>query len=308
MKKYLFILLALAFFKANAQSYQYVPFPTGDAVWSEYYRSEEQQSPPWFYYYYDKIAMTGEDTTINEKIYKKLYLFNDTVFNIHNATYLGGLREQNKKIYYYGDTIRSLKPIYAFQEILLYDFNLTIGDTLHPDSNTYSNFLGYFIVKNIDTIIIGNVPRRRITFNGSYARWVEGVGDLEGLLFPISGIVTKSGQPLGDLICFKQNDTIVYFNNNYSECMPLNVPAKTAASENIIISPNPATSYLSLNTYNFQLLPFTFQLYDVQGSLQREGKITGTQAEINVSDLPRGLYVLKIITDKQMITKKVVLQ
>ncbi len=77
---------------------------------------------------------------------------------------------------------------------------------------------------------------------------------------------------------------------------------------NIEIYPNPATNKLTLNTYNFQLLPFTFQLYDIQGSLQREGKITNTQAEINVVDLPRGIYVLKIVTDKQIITKKVVLQ
>ncbi len=77
---------------------------------------------------------------------------------------------------------------------------------------------------------------------------------------------------------------------------------------NIEIYPNPATNKLTLNTYNFQLLPFTFQLYDIQGSLQREGKITNTQAEINVVDLPRGIYVLKIVTDKQTVTRKVVLQ
>jgi hypothetical protein len=307
MKKILFLQLVLAFLNANAQSYQYISFPTGNAIWSEYYVSEEQPSPPWFYYYYDKIAMTGEDTTISGKIYKKLYLFNDSVFNINNATYLGGIREENKKIYYLGDTIRSVPPIWgSLQETLLYDFNLNIGDTLHQI--TYCNFFGDFPVANIDTILIGNIPRRRIEFAGSYSRWVEGIGNLEGLLFPIVHSVTKAGQPSGSIICFKVNDTIVYFNNQFPECMPLNVPAKSAVLSNIVISPNPATNSLTLNIENVQLSPFTFQLYDMQGRLQLTGKTGNTQTELNVATLPRGLYVLKIITEKEIITKKIVLQ
>lgn len=76
---------------------------------------------------------------------------------------------------------------------------------------------------------------------------------------------------------------------------------------NIIVTviPNPATTQFSL------ILPIataTYTLYNMQGSMQREGKITGTEAEINVADLPRGVYILKVLTDKQIITKKVVLQ
>ncbi|NSW44699.1 MAG: T9SS type A sorting domain-containing protein, partial [Bacteroidales bacterium] len=41
---------------------------------------------------------------------------------------------------------------------------------------------------------------------------------------------------------------------------------------------------------------------------QKEGKTSNSQTEINVATLPRGLYILKIITDKQTIMKKVVLQ
>jgi len=51
-----------------------------------------------------------------------------------------------------------------------------------------------------------------------------------------------------------------------------------------------------------------FQLYNMQGTMQHEGKTTNYQTEINVANLPRGMYILKILTDKQTITKKVVLQ
>jgi len=46
----------------------------------------------------------------------------------------------------------------------------------------------------------------------------------------------------------------------------------------------------------------------MQGTMQHEGKTTNYQTEINVANLPRGMYILKILTDKQTITKKVVLQ
>jgi hypothetical protein len=46
----------------------------------------------------------------------------------------------------------------------------------------------------------------------------------------------------------------------------------------------------------------------MQGRLQLTGKTSNAQTEINVATLPRGLYVLKIITNQQTVTKKVVLQ
>lgn len=52
----------------------------------------------------------------------------------------------------------------------------------------------------------------------------------------------------------------------------------------------------------------TYSLNDLQGNPAKTGKIKDSQTEINVADLPRGMYVLKIITDKQTIAKKVVLQ
>jgi len=71
--------------------------------------------------------------------------------------------------------------------------------------------------------------------------------------------------------------------------------------------PNPATDKLTIS------LPpststFSYQIYDTQSRLILTGKTSNTQTELNVATLTRGLYVLKIITDKQTVTKKVVLQ
>ncbi|NSW44698.1 MAG: T9SS type A sorting domain-containing protein [Bacteroidales bacterium] len=311
-KTFLFyLLLALAFLKANAQTYQYVPFPTENAVWSEDYSYDSYYYYPQCYFL-DKIALNGDDTHINGETYKKLFIFNDSVFNINNANYFGGIREENKRIYYYGDTVHFGKPNNCLNEVLLYDFNLNVGDTFisffnQIDSTYCSNSNWDVVVSSIDTIILGNKLRKRFIFNDFFTQWIEGIGNVRGLLLSIPPWITGN-VPQGNLICFKQNDTIVYFNNQFSECMPLNIPTKPAISDNIAISPNPATDFLTLKIENFELLPFTFQLYDMQGCSQLAGKTSNTQTELNVATLPRGLYVLKIITDKQIITKKVVLQ
>jgi len=310
-KNIFFLQLVLAFLNANAQSYQYVPFPTENAIWSEgYYYSGEKSMQ------YEKFAINGEDTIINGIVYKKLFLFHTSQFYNDSAICIGGIREVNKKIFYYGDSVHILKPIITNNcngnEILLYDFSLNIGDTINEEC--FNGFLT-LVVTDIDTMLIGNKLRKVFHFNTPLFNWVEGIGNLNisnnglgGLLYYIGQFPVKAQWLYNFLICFKQNDTIVYFNSNYSECMPLNVPAKLAVSDNIIISPNPATDFITLNIENVQLLPFTFQLYDMQSRIQLTGKTSNTQAELNVATLPRGLYVLKVITDKQTVTKKVVLQ
>jgi hypothetical protein len=313
MKKIIFISLAFAFLKANTQTYQYVPFPTENAVWSEEYwfSSENKYS----IHSYERFAINGEDTLINNKVYKKLYLFYDTIFNSNTAIYLGGIREENKKIYYLGDTVHQGKPLtdyYGFnQEILLYDFSLNIGDTLPTVATTPCNFIiSPTFVTEIDTVLIGNKFRKVFKFNTYGVSWAEGIGNISifgdaGLLFCIAPHPTK-GDWGNHLICFKQNDTIIYFNNNYSECMPLNINENNVMNENIVVSPNPATNYLTIKSGIIQ--PFTFQLYNMQGTALLAGKTSNTQTELNVANLPRGLYVLKIITNNQSVAKKIVLQ
>ena len=310
MKKFFFILLALASFKANAQTYQYVPFPEGNAVWSEKY-SYENWVPTYYYLNcYDKVSLTVEDTIINSRIYKKLYLFNDSVFNINNAIYLGGIREENKKIYYLGDTIHYGKPLDCTNEVLLYDFNLNVGDTFYfglpqTDSLICNNSYWNVVVISIDTINLGNKLRKRFIFNDYTTQWIEGIGNVNGLLLSIPPWIPGS-VPQGSLICFKQNDTIVYFNSNFSECMPLNINENNVMNENILVFPNPANDYLIIKSGITQ--PFTYQLYNIQGILQKEGEVTASQSEINVADLPRGMYILKILTEKQIMTRKIVLK
>ena len=119
------VILCFSVLNVFSQEYKYVPFPDSGAIWSEAYHPPLRNGvfpPP----IYERFALSGEDTIIDEIIYNKLYIFFDTVFNKNDATYAGGIREdENKRVYFKGDNIiHDFKPMIDFhnyEEILLFE-------------------------------------------------------------------------------------------------------------------------------------------------------------------------------------------
>ncbi len=247
MKKSIFILLMAGFLgTVYSQGYQYIPFPTSGAIWSEVYFFSESEWPK--IKNYERFTLNGEDTIMNGISYKKLYLFCDSVFNKSTATCVGGIREdQNKRIFYKGNWIHSHKPrdLDETGEVLLYDFSVAVGDTLRGGNGGMYN-LYWLIVNRIDTVEIGGTLRKRIRFDDiPWVEWIEGIGNIRGLLFtsgdlPIDNIYN-------DLICFKQNGVTQYYNTEYPDCFPvLHIEAAETVTR-ISVYPNPASNYIHFN-------------------------------------------------------------
>ena len=72
-------------------------------------------------------------------------------------------------------------------------------------------------------------------------------------------------------------------------------------ANNISVYPNPANAYINISGIQNSEL----QLYDVMGKLIYSEHIETDQSRINVADLPAGSYVLHIVIDNEVITKKV---
>jgi hypothetical protein len=255
-------------FHAFPQTYEYVPFPDSGAIWSEVYQPPLDMygnfPPPIF----ERFTVNGGDTVLNEISYKKLYIFYDSVFNKSKATYIGGIREdENKRVYFKGDTvIHDFKPMidyHNYEEIVLFDFSVNIGDTIwegnYPDNE-------WQIVNNIDTIQIGENLRKRIHFQDYYwVKWIEGIGSFKGLLFT-SGSIPTNGLN-NDLICFKQNNAILYFNNNYSECFPILTGIETDINDfsDFILYPNPSQDHIRIGFGEHRMK--SLQVTDCNGRL-----------------------------------------
>lgn len=99
-------------------------------------------------------------------------------------------------------------------------------------------------------------------------------------------LCTEMGTLLGRSICNPKVDT-----------KDLSVSAKP------IIAPNPAKSLISV-AFN-DALPFDFQISSVEGKVIKKGIST---KDINVSDLPSGLFLLKIQKQGAVFTEKIVIE
>jgi hypothetical protein len=301
----LFLLIALATI-CYPQEYEYVPFPTSGAIWSEAYQPpldiNGNLPPPIL----ERFALTDEDTVINEHTYKKLYIFYDTVFNPSTATPIGGIREDDqRRVYYKGGKIHDFKPMNEFvdyEEIMLFDFSVSIGDTIKEGNFMFWDEGFWLVVQDIDTIQVGGTLRKRYCFHpncesfGIYApKWIEGMGCIRGLLFT-SG-ATPTNALFNYLICFKHNDEILYFNDDYSECMPpiVGVEAQGWGWNKLNVFPNPVNG----KNINFDLGEAQIELitiYNAKGSVVDRLAVKRPSSTYSHShNLPKGIYFIVAI-------------
>jgi hypothetical protein len=269
------------------------------------------------YYFATTFYKFSGDSILNGISYHKLYESTDSSQLIWNLNSLWW--ERNDSVFQYCTHYGNINDT----TILVYDFNIVEGDSFFVNFENYCNFPYSFYMK-VDSI-------RYIEWGGSIRKhwffrilnsdsstcnstvWIEGVG--QSRLFTLSSEGCLIGGKYHQLLCFK-TDNLIYQNPYFISCDMQNpyytscyvqVPTNTKSQELINLFPNPATTQLTLtlpaNTANA-----IYTLYDMQGRLQLTGKTNNTQVELNVATLPRGLYVLKIITEKEIITKKVVLQ
>jgi hypothetical protein len=65
--------------------------------------------------------------------------------------------------------------------------------------------------------------------------------------------------------------------------------------------PNPTTDYLTLSIGGFDISNLSYHLYDMNGKLLRNEKLTGNETQINMSNYVPSTYFVKVITGNQTI-------
>lgn len=140
------------------------------------------------------------DTLINNlnffKLYKSGVAQYDTPFYYDNI-YVGALRDDNDKMFF----IKKNRQV----ETLLFDFNLSIGDTIKSHIGKDK------IIVSIDTLQNGRrvFYHNRDHFNLGY--FIEGIGANGGLFSAGSAyIILHSGEQTNYLICYSENNSLVF--------------------------------------------------------------------------------------------------
>ncbi len=213
----------------------------------------------------------------------------------------GYIREDtiNKKIYFRepGDT----------SEVLLYDFDITIGDTVINWFYEFTETIN--IVSSIDSVEICGEYRKRFHISDSdnpgnpHTNIIEGIGAVTGLLDGISPFFESSAS----LLCFTNNDCTTVFPHEedpapYSpdfNCDFVYVGIEEFENVSFNIYPNPASSILNIKINKSGSDKLFIKIYSLSGQeVVNEFKINNNLISVSINNLPSGIYTLYIFDEE----------
>lgn len=264
-------------------------FPDSNAIWSVY----------------DQKYFVDGDSIVNAYEYKKYYFSNDSI--VTTGSFFALLRE---------DTLT--RKVYAIssgstQENLLYDFSLEVNDTaiVYPLSFPIHSGPVSILVESIDSILIaGNYHSRMKIIGvdfpyGMEEYWIEGIGSTMGIFNSgITGFFV-SDITFPTLLCFEKDGVILYSNPDFTDCYeiyPVGI-AEMDLVDRSNIYPNPTNTTCIVESEKEILY---YQLLSATGKNIRNGQVGSKSFTLDISDLPPGMYLILLKTDKGLLVKKII--
>lgn len=274
--------------------YHYIPMPTSavHAAWNGF--QEGMENGMTFRQFNYAVYLNG-DTLINGMRYSAIYADPDM-----NTRFLYAMREDStRKVY----MIKRLQATGLQDpdtiEHLIYDFSMQVGDSF------YDSLLHYEPkVMSIDTISTPGGLRRRFHIANQQElnqptrdAWIEGVGSLEIL-------INAPLQPFEVWYCLSTMsiDSQTAFQDTLSCHLILGV--SDIHLQHIRMYPSPASSQLTIDmeqntdaiTSDYRFIDLINALGQRLRSIPRSGN--GKTVQLNVADLPEGIYNATITDDK----------
>ena len=276
----------------TAQAYQ--PFPTTQGtIWRE-----QGGGHDCFGCCFDGHYIITGDTIIDSTIYHKLN-YNTIYYHVGSngcdpfptsgyKGYAGAFRNDipGKKVWIINSGGQT--------ESILYDFNISIGDTM-PFSS-FLNYPGGTIITSIDSVLLNGVYHKKYNMdNCSSNRFIiEGVGNSTGLMSDLDCLFEWDSW----LTCLKTGGVILY-PNGVNDCDPVpyfstsNRDYKSKSS----LFPNPSYNeiHIKLNeTYKDQVL---FKIIGINGNLilENQEEVKDQVLTIETHQLTPGTYLIQLM-------------
>ncbi|MFH2096493.1 MAG: T9SS type A sorting domain-containing protein [Bacteroidota bacterium] len=232
----------------------------------------------------------------NEMVYRSFFTYMQTVQG-NSDEFLYDLAE---------DTL--LQEVYVRHDgsdYLLYDFTVVPGNVFSvfrdPGNPTYQ-----LTVDTVDTVTVYNIERKRIVLHDISGRpvvWLEGIGSLNGVVNV--SIVDPIGDMLPTLLCYWNNDTLLFTAPNLVSCVIVSYVGIENADPfgDITAFPNPADKqlFISVTEGNWQL-----SLISPAGREMMQISGYGKES-IDVSNLAAGIYIIKINAAGMQQIKKLII-
>ncbi len=296
MKKNLLILiLAGCSFALHAQ--QYFPFIEEGKTWSELNTFQFPLPDPFETSYSTITFKLSGDTLEDGKIWKKLFTTNEDPIQGNWEQYYCIYREENGRVYKYSNFITG--------EELMYDFTLVVGDSVFYDGFNY-----WFYVIGVDSVEVNGAMHKRIQFDYPEETWVEGLGSTCRPFQPIAGQFIMPG--LYSLLCVTNNEGTVYADPAFSDCY-IDTTIYTSVSDKdfpvykVNVYHNFLQQEIRISIAAAEDIFSKYQLYNTNGTLVKQGEVTGNELILNQQILKPGIYLLRLIGTNLAFTTKLVI-
>jgi hypothetical protein len=195
----------------------------------------------------------------------------------------------NRKVYFFDEQ--------SGQDSLLYDFSLSIGDTL----GGYNRSFATLILTSIDSILLGTKWHRKFNFvyPGATSSIVEGIGGLHSLFNLSNG---NNGFWQKNLTCYSVDSNIIYpttQNGQAGNCFY--ALSKNTYSDNVV---NYSFQNNSIHVQDFK---GKLSIFSLNGQIIYEQAIRSSCFNSTL-DLPNGIYILKLKSSTKQVVDKILIQ
>ncbi len=248
------------------------------------------------------------DTTIASNLYYKYYFSlihynnggsSDTVFK---SEYSGCLRSVGEKVYFVAKD--------SLSELLLYDYALTIGDTV--PIGLYKGNMPFVITDTTTIQMEDGSLRMKYLLNSYYPSFIiYGIGYNTGLLNPSIFEVTNYNGGM-DFMTYCENGTRGYNESGimFGPAEDCDFPLMTQiidSGNTLDVYPNPASNRITVELSGMTQSG-KIAIIDMEGQEFIARQITAPKTQLDISSLPSGVYFVRLTNEKTVEVGKVVKQ
>ena len=213
--------------------------------------------------------------------------------------------ETNIHNFYVSDNRRQYYYIVEADTVLLYDYDLELGDTFESAYTDHN-----LTVIETDTMRLTNRDKRQYWILRDESQpehtltWIEDIGTYYGVLWPPNFPTGDYGEEL--LNCYYKNEQLYHINPDVPHCRATGlVSVDDITKAPVVVYPNPASDILQV------VLPdsgsYHYTITDMSGSTLLNGKIDHvSQIDLDIRILKSGMYLMNIRKEEQTYVAKFV--
>jgi len=254
---------------------------------------------------YNRLYVTYNNFEINQAINDSIFA---STYDYDTSYFVCGIREDStKKVWYSG--LRNFAPFcYSLYyegdtlEYLLYDFDMSIGDTIfYTNPQTYV-YPGYLVLIDTSSQYFANNWRKIYHFYWDYTDWIEGIGGVEGILSPLM----HQFEIFNNMLCYNGfHNTFTY--TSYESLFGLPCPCNHTLDLNNTqlkpeyisnFYPNPSNGKITLRNRVDKI-----KVQTTSGQIVFESD-KYNQSRLDLSHLRNGIYVFKYIRNGKTSVEK----